>query len=66
MKELPEIPKEMVDHLKAERLKQYQIKICQTQMDIVAYSSVNDAERLAQATKQLEDWVTAYHAIEVM
>lgn len=66
MKEIPNIPQEVADHLKAERLQQYQVKIYQTQMDIAAFTSVHDAERLAQATKQLEDWITAYHAVEVM
>lgn len=64
--DIPEIPQEVKDNLKQQRLSQYQARIFGAQMDIVAYEAVGDKARQTAVEKLLTDLVTSYYAIEAM
>lgn len=63
---MEDLPQEVKDQLKAERLKQYKIRIFNAQMDAAAYRSVGDELRLAEIEKTIQDFITAYKAVEVI
>lgn len=61
-----ELPQEVRDQLKQERLQQYAIRIYQARMDITAYKAVGDKERLTHSEMSLNSFIVAYQAIEGM
>lgn len=61
-----ELPQEVRDKLKQERMQQYAVRIYQARMDITAYKAVGDKERLTQSEKALNSLIVAYQAIEGM
>lgn len=61
-----ELPQEVRDKLKQERMQQYAVRIYQARMDITAYKAVGDKERLTQSEKSLNSLIIAYQAIEGM
>lgn len=63
---VPDIPQDMKEQLKKERLVQYRARIFNIQMDMVAYESVGDMNRLAMSKKNLDDTITSYYAVEGM
>lgn len=61
-----DIPQDLKDLLKQQRLDQYRATIYNLMMDLTAYEAVNDAEMVAATQKRITDWETAYQAVEGM
>lgn len=61
-----DIPQDLKDLLKQQRLDQYRATIYNLMMDLTAYEAVNDAEMVAATQKRITDWETAYQAVEEM
>lgn len=61
---MEQLKTEVKKQLKERRLLEYEGKIFQCEMDIVAFESVGDKENAAKAQKALEDLNTAYKAVE--
>lgn len=61
-----EIPQEIKDNMKAQRLREYQMKIFNFQMDIAAGESVGDQEFVKESKKKISELEKAYQAVEAL
>lgn len=61
-----EIPTELKDKMKEQRLNQYRQQIFTLQMDKVALESVGNTAEAEKAQKAIDDLEKAFAAIEVM
>lgn len=61
-----DIPQELKDKLKQQRLDQYRVQIYNLKMDLSAYEAIGDQEMIEHTKRGIESGEKAYKAVEEM